>query len=251
MKKSLPLTLLAFLFSAFLFTASDELAAQDRLPAMPGHDNYQKMVKQLPGAVKSGAISVSWKDGGKSFEYQHDGKLFRYDIATGKTEQLPDPKTPGKGPPGKFGPGGGKGGGKGGGGVAGGAARGRQSTSTRLARRPVQGVLPRPQPVALRRQGLDRNGRHDRRQREVPHQERHGELGLRRGTVPADRDVVVAGQQEDRLLPLRRGEGCRLLPGARPDRAHDETRRRAVSRRPARRTRSSICSSTTWPRRRR
>ena len=73
------------------------LAAQDRLPSMPGYDNYQKMVKQLPGAVKSGAVLVTWKDGGKALEYRHDGKIIRFDIATGKSEARPEPKDGGKG----------------------------------------------------------------------------------------------------------------------------------------------------------
>jgi hypothetical protein len=42
------------------------LSAQDRLPSMPGYENYQKMAKQLPGAVKSGAVFVTWRDGGKA-----------------------------------------------------------------------------------------------------------------------------------------------------------------------------------------
>ena len=78
--------------------------------------------------MKSGAVAVSWKDGGKSFEYRHDGKLFHYDIATGKTEEKPDPKADKKG--------GGKGGFPFGGGKGGerwregrrGVPRGRQAT---------------------------------------------------------------------------------------------------------------------------
>ncbi len=98
----------------------------------------------------------------------------------------------------------------------------------RLAGRAAQGVLPRPQPLARRRQGRAGDARHHRRQREGSDQERVGELGVRRGAVPALRDVVVAGRPEDRLLPVRREQGARLLPGARSGRAHDEARRRAL-----------------------
>lgn len=126
-KTSRPYLSFAFL-CAFALAMGGELAAQDRLPTMPGHDNYLKMTKQLPGAVKSGAVFVSWKDGGSAFEYQHDGKRIRFDIASGKAEQLPGPKGPGKGGlPGKFGPGKGKGDGFGSGF---GVGRGRQSSST-------------------------------------------------------------------------------------------------------------------------
>ena len=58
------------------------LTAQDRLKTMPGYTQYQKMRSEIPGSVKLGALQVRWIDGGKAFEYQRDGKLFRYDIAT-------------------------------------------------------------------------------------------------------------------------------------------------------------------------
>jgi dipeptidyl-peptidase 4 len=55
-------------------------AAQDRLKTLPGYSQYEKAVRELPGAVKSGALAVTWKDA-KTFEYAQDGKLYRYDIA--------------------------------------------------------------------------------------------------------------------------------------------------------------------------
>jgi dipeptidyl-peptidase-4 len=55
-------------------------AAQDRLKTMPGYAQYEKMARELPDAVKSGALGVSWKTG-NTFEYVRDGKLYRYDIA--------------------------------------------------------------------------------------------------------------------------------------------------------------------------
>ena len=55
-------------------------AAQDRLKTMPGYSQYEKMARDLPGAVKSGALAVSWKDP-STFEYVRDGKLYRYDVA--------------------------------------------------------------------------------------------------------------------------------------------------------------------------
>jgi dipeptidyl-peptidase 4 len=113
------------------------LSAQDRLPSMPGYEHYEKMAKQLPGAVKSGAVLVTWKDGGKALEYRLDGKRIRFDVATGKSETIPEPKDGGKDRPGSR-PGGGRfSGGRNGGrgrerGGRGGAAagRGRQATSS-------------------------------------------------------------------------------------------------------------------------
>lgn len=55
-------------------------AAQDRLKTMPGYTRYETMVRELPGAVKSGALGVTWKDAA-TFEYVLDGKVYRYDVA--------------------------------------------------------------------------------------------------------------------------------------------------------------------------
>src|SRR5215216_1738304 len=62
--------------------ASVTSSGQDRLKTMPGYDQYQKISKEIPGSVKMGALAVKWKDGGKAFEYQKDGKTYLYTIAT-------------------------------------------------------------------------------------------------------------------------------------------------------------------------
>lgn len=56
--------------------------AQDRLKTMPGYERYQKMSREIAGSVKLGTLQVKWLEGGKAFEYQKDGKTFRYDVAT-------------------------------------------------------------------------------------------------------------------------------------------------------------------------
>ncbi|HEY9231979.1 MAG TPA: DPP IV N-terminal domain-containing protein, partial [Blastocatellia bacterium] len=61
--------------------------AQDRLKTMPGYEQYQRLSKEIPGAVKSGSVAVKWQDGGKAFTYQKDGKSYRYDIATGQATE--------------------------------------------------------------------------------------------------------------------------------------------------------------------
>jgi dipeptidyl-peptidase-4 len=96
-----------------LLAGSGTAVAQDRLKTMPGYEQNQRMTKELMGAVKSGAVSATWKDDGKSFEFSRDGKLFRFDTATkAVTEVGPAPATT----PGGFG-------GRGGAGIA----RGRQA----------------------------------------------------------------------------------------------------------------------------
>ena len=94
------------------------LLAQDRLKSMPGYDQYQRMNKEMQGAVKSGALTVSWKDGGKGFEYPQDGKVFRFDVTTRQALEIgPVPAAPDGA------------GGRGGRGLGGGPARGRQVAS--------------------------------------------------------------------------------------------------------------------------
>jgi dipeptidyl-peptidase-4 len=95
--------------------------AQDRLKSMPGYEQYQKMLPQLRGSVKPGTLSVTWKDGGKAFEYQKDGKRYLYDIATLKATEIKGETTPQSQRPQ---------GGRGRRGQGGGPARGRQFAST-------------------------------------------------------------------------------------------------------------------------
>jgi dipeptidyl-peptidase-4 len=68
---------------ALLVALSVTIAGQDRLKTMPGYEQYQKMSPQIQaGVVKSGALSVTWKDDAKAFEYARDGKRYSYDLAT-------------------------------------------------------------------------------------------------------------------------------------------------------------------------
>jgi dipeptidyl-peptidase 4 len=87
-----------------LFSPPRSAPAQDRLRSMPGYEQHQKMSRQIGGSVKMGTASVTWRDGGKAFEYSKDGKLYRYDLTTGKeaeakpsTNDAPDPSTSNRG----------------------------------------------------------------------------------------------------------------------------------------------------------
>src|SRR5262245_62290582 len=70
---------------------SQSSVAQDRLKAMPGYERYQKMNREMTNAVKLGSLSVTWKENGNAFEYQRDGKRYRYDIATRTTTLVTTP----------------------------------------------------------------------------------------------------------------------------------------------------------------
>jgi dipeptidyl-peptidase-4 len=66
-----------------------EARGQDRLKEMPGYQRFDKMREEIPGAIKSGAVRVTWREGGKGFEYQWDGKRMYYDIAAGQFTNTP------------------------------------------------------------------------------------------------------------------------------------------------------------------
>ena len=98
------------------------VSAQDRLQSMPGYAQYQKMSQAMRGAFKSGALFVTWKDDGKTFEYVRDGKLYSYNLAKRKATEIGPAPEGMRGP--RFGPPGGRrfiGGGR--------PERGRQFTS--------------------------------------------------------------------------------------------------------------------------
>jgi dipeptidyl-peptidase-4 len=71
------------LASLWLIAAANLVLAQSRLPTYPGYEQYQKMSAALRGQqpFKSGALTVTWSDDSKGFDYQWDGKSYHYDLA--------------------------------------------------------------------------------------------------------------------------------------------------------------------------
>lgn len=55
-------------------------AGQSRLREQPGYERYEKMRREVPGSWKSGAVGVTWVDGGVALEYERGGKRWRYGI---------------------------------------------------------------------------------------------------------------------------------------------------------------------------
>jgi dipeptidyl-peptidase-4 len=66
-----------------------ETAAQDRLKTMPGYEQYQKMSRELAGAVRPGSLNATWVSNA-AFEFTRDGKRHRYDIPTKATTVVGD-----------------------------------------------------------------------------------------------------------------------------------------------------------------
>ena len=146
---------------------------QDRLKTMPGYQQYAKVSQEIPGAVKLGSLAVTWNADSGSFEYTHDGKRVRYDVATRTATEIgaaPDAA-------------GGRG--RGGRGGAPGIERGRQAESADTPDGKMKAFYRARNLWVSARGWQQRSAGHDRRQRNRADQVRHRELGLRRGARPA------------------------------------------------------------------
>ncbi|MGQ9800829.1 MAG: DPP IV N-terminal domain-containing protein [Candidatus Saccharicenans sp.] len=64
------------------------LYSQDRLKTYPNYDRYERISKEIREAVKSGALRVTWKDGGEALEFARDGKQWRFDLKTRKLTEI-------------------------------------------------------------------------------------------------------------------------------------------------------------------
>ncbi len=73
----------------FVFTNFRLILGQDRLPTMPGYDQYTKMRTLIAGSVKRGELRGRWIQGGKAFLYTADGEKV-LDVATLKIRAASD-----------------------------------------------------------------------------------------------------------------------------------------------------------------
>jgi dipeptidyl-peptidase-4 len=77
---SLPLLIVAF--------AAVSASSQERLKTMPGYNRYVRFSRELTNLTSLGSLTVTWTNAGKAFEYQKDGKRYRYDIGARKATEL-------------------------------------------------------------------------------------------------------------------------------------------------------------------
>lgn len=150
--------------------------AQDRLKSMPGYARYDKMSREIPSAVKSGALGVVWSDA-HSIEYPRDGKRYRYDVLTRTAAEIAS--TSGPEPSGRGG--------------RGGPLRGRQvdaslSPDGKLKASYRDRNLWLSDATGAGETAITSDGSEKARIKD-----RYGQLGVRRRTVADDRNVVVAG----------------------------------------------------------
>jgi len=61
---------------------------QQWIKEMPGYERYKEIAPQIRGSIKPGQISVKWADDGKSFEYNHNGGKYKFDLKKKKAERV-------------------------------------------------------------------------------------------------------------------------------------------------------------------
>ncbi len=73
--------------------AAGGAAGQDRLPKMPGYENYIRMSREIGAAARpvqqSTVGAVSWLPNGSGIEFALNGKFYRHDYATRKRTEIP------------------------------------------------------------------------------------------------------------------------------------------------------------------
>jgi len=62
-------------------------SAQSHLKSLPIYKDYERMSREIPKAMKSGALSITWTNEGQAFTYWREEKLHYFDIAT-MTEKI-------------------------------------------------------------------------------------------------------------------------------------------------------------------
>ena len=220
------------------------VSAQDRLRTMPGYAPYQRMVNEIPTAVKSGALSATWTDDSKAVEHTRDARRYRFDVSSRRLADADGDRRRAR---------------------TGGAERsGRTSWAGRrnagswpsihhhdLAGRVAEGDLPRPQHLSEPRGRLERTRHHDRRS--AASRVKYGTASWVYGEE-LEQITAMWWSPDGRKLAYYRfdeKDGPGFLSDDEPDAAADDARRRSATRRPASAIRSSISTSTTSRRTRR
>jgi dipeptidyl-peptidase-4 len=64
------------------------IAGQDRLKTMAGYDAAQRLARDAPSAITGAITGVAWIDNARAFEYDQDGKRYRYDVSRGRSAEI-------------------------------------------------------------------------------------------------------------------------------------------------------------------
>lgn len=68
------------------------MAAQERLKSAAGYDAAQRVARE-GSAITGNVTAVAWIDDGRAFEYDRDGKHYRYDVGAGRASAI-DARSP-------------------------------------------------------------------------------------------------------------------------------------------------------------
>ncbi|MDP3740598.1 MAG: DPP IV N-terminal domain-containing protein [Hyphomonadaceae bacterium] len=79
---------------AALLIAGPQAMAQSRIKTMPGYDTWAMVSPQIARSVKLGSITADWAEDSSYFEYSHDGRRWRFDMATLSKAEAPPKPTP-------------------------------------------------------------------------------------------------------------------------------------------------------------
>ena len=55
---------------------------------MAGYDAARRMARDAPSAVTGAITGVVWTDEGRAFEYDQDGKRYRYDVSRRAADEI-------------------------------------------------------------------------------------------------------------------------------------------------------------------
>jgi dipeptidyl-peptidase-4 len=67
------------------------IAGQDRLKTMAGYDAARRVERDAPAAITGAITGVAWIDEGGAFEYDRNGKRYRYDVSRGRVAEIEAP----------------------------------------------------------------------------------------------------------------------------------------------------------------
>jgi len=72
---------------AALLVVPCAMTAQERLKSAAGYDAAQRVARE-GSAITGSVTAVAWIDDGRAFEYDRDGKHYRYDVGAGRASAI-------------------------------------------------------------------------------------------------------------------------------------------------------------------
>lgn len=90
MAKRLSSHLRSLILIGLTLVATPLARAQGRIGSMPGYDRWERLSPLIPESFKTGAISPTWSQDSRSFDFSAAGARWRYRIAGGRLSRIGD-----------------------------------------------------------------------------------------------------------------------------------------------------------------